>query len=557
MLLQLLTLIGALGMFLYGMTLMSSGLQKAAGASLRKVLAKMTSNPFKGVLSGLGVTTAIQSSSATTVLVVGFVSAGLLTLSQAIGVIMGANIGTTVTAWIISIFGFKFDIAVLAVPLMGLAFVLTLSKRDRLRNIGDCLVGFCLLFLGLSLMKSSVPDISSSPEVLSFIQNWSGHGFASVLLFLVVGSVMTLVLQSSSATVALTLIMLNMGWIGFDMAAAMVLGENIGTTITANIAAAVGNENAKRAALAHTIFNLFGVVWALALFNPFVQLIEWGAAQLTSDPSTQPIYGISLLHTTFNLINTTLLIWFVPVIEKLVCKIVPAKKKKSDTDEPHLRYINAGLISTPELGLSEANRELVHFAEIMQRGFDYTAGAIAQANNPDGFGPLREKLIKYEAISDRIEYEIVNFIIHLDKDNMSDSSIAKERSIIRISGELESLGDSAEAIGRSIASLEAHDRKLSTEQLDKLATMTELVRHAHGVMVENLRREDRLTDISNAEAAERAINEWRDKCKAEALAQIEGKGEGYFESVFFITLLEALEDMGDFLINISQAGVRR
>ena len=301
---NLFTLLGALGMFLYGMNMMSTGLQKTAGNGLRRLLGTMTSNPFKGVLTGFGVTAAIQSSSATTVMVVGFVSAGLLTLGQAIGVIMGANIGTTMTAWIIAVFGFKADISALAVPLMGLGFIMSLSKKDKLRNISELIIGFSLLFLGLSLMKSSMPDLSQSPEVLGFIRNWSGRGFLSVLLFLLLGTMLTLILQSSSATVAITLIMLDMGWIEFDIAAAMVLGENIGTTITANIAAMVGNVNAKRAALAHTVFNVFGVIWALAAFTPFVRFIQWLVSLITDDPQTSLVYGISMFHTVFNLITT-------------------------------------------------------------------------------------------------------------------------------------------------------------------------------------------------------------------------------------------------------------
>ena len=332
MLLQILTLVGALGMFLYGMNMMSSGLQKAAGDRLRNFLSAMTSNPFKGVLTGLGITSVIQSSSATTVMVVSFVNAGLLTLAQAISVIMGANIGTTVTAWLVSWLGFKADISILAVPLMALGFVFSLSKKDKRRNISELIVGFSLLFLGLSLMKNSVPDLQQTPEVLSFIQGWQGLGFGSVLIFLVLGTVLTLVLQSSSATMALTLIMLNMGWIRFDMACAMVLGENIGTTITANIAAAVGNTPAKRAALAHTIFNVFGVIWALIAFPVFLRLIGWitagvfgvpnpAAADFTvevlhdanglpiqTDSQTAALYGLSMLHTLFNTINTCILI---------------------------------------------------------------------------------------------------------------------------------------------------------------------------------------------------------------------------------------------------------
>lgn len=553
MITQLLTLAGALGMFLYGMSLMSTGLQKAAGSGLRKLLGRMTSNPIKGALTGLGVTSVIQSSSATTVMVVGFVSAGLLTLNQAISVIMGANIGTTMTAWIISIFGFKADISTLAIPLMILAFILTSSKKDKRRNIGEFLMGFCLLFLGLSIMKSSVPDISSSPESIAFLQKWSGHGFLSVLLFLLAGTVLTLILQSSSATVALTLIMLNMGWIGFEIAAAMVLGENIGTTITANIAAAVGNTNARRAALAHTVFNLFGVFWALAIFNPFVDAIQWGASKLTADKGTQLVYGLSLLHTTFNLINTGLLIGFIPSIGKLVCKIIPGRPVDVTTDEPRLKYINAGLISTPELGLTEATHETLHFASIMRQGLDYINNAITNANDATAFGPWREKLVKYEAISDRIEYEIVSFLNKLDKDSLSAESLSNIRSIIRITSELESLGDSGEAISRSISTLESYHRRLTSVHLDRLSTMTELVRHAYDVMIFNLEHIDSISEIANAEAAERAINEWRNKCRDEDFADIERKGESYFESVFFTDILEELENMGDFLINISQS----
>ena len=275
-------------MFLYGMNLMSSGLQKAAGDRLRGFLSAMTSNPFKRVLTGLGITAVIQSSSATTVMVVSFVNAGLLTLTQAIGVIMGANIGTTVTAWLVSWLGFKADISILAVPMMIFGFIFSNSKKSSRRNYGELIVGFCLLFLGLSFMKESVPDLKQTPEVLQFITQWTGYGFGSVLIFLVFGTILTLILQSSSATMAITLIMLSMGWIPFQMACAMVLGENIGTTITANIAASVGNTAAKRAALSHTIFNVFGVIWALALYKPFLGLVG----------SVIELFGLCLLYTS-------------------------------------------------------------------------------------------------------------------------------------------------------------------------------------------------------------------------------------------------------------------
>lgn len=549
----ILTLAGALGMFLYGMNMMSTGLQKAAGGSLRNLLGRMTSNPFKGVLTGFGVTATIQSSSATTVMVVGFVSAGLLTLAQAIGVIMGANIGTTMTAWIIAVFGFKADISILSVPLMGLGFVLSQSKKDKVRNISELVIGFALLFLGLSLMKGAVPDLNSSPEVLAFITDWSGHGFVSVLLFLGLGTILTLILQSSSATVALTLIMLNMGWIKFDMAAAMVLGENIGTTITANLAASIGNVDAKRAALAHTVFNLFGVCWALAIFNPFVHFIQWIVSFISVDESTSMVYGISMLHTVFNLINTLIMIWFTKQIERLVTKIIKEKPAAAAVPEPKIKYLDYGLVSTPELALSEAIRETIHFGEIMKNGLEYVEKSIHYSDDSQKMGLYREKLVKYEEISDRIEYEIVKFLGDLDKDGLSEPSKEKVRALIRIAGELESLGDSGEAISRSILHMNAYGRKLSPEHLSKLEHMTCLLSDACEDMIFNLENHSSIRDIHNAESDERAINEYRDECRSEVLDIIDNVGDSYFETVFYLNILEELEVMGDFIINISQA----
>ena len=414
--LQIFTLLGALGMFLYGMNLMSSGLQKSAGDRLRTLLSAMTSNPFKGVLTGLSITSIIQSSSATTVMVVSFVNAGLLTLAQAIGVIMGANIGTTVTAWLVSWLGFKSDISILAVPLMLFGFLFSNSKKNQRKNIGELIVGFSLLFLGLSFMKESVPDLGQTPEVLEFVKAWSGHGFGSVLIFFALGTILTLVLQSSSATMAITLIMLSMGWIPFDMACAMVLGENIGTTITANIAAAVANTQAKRAAMSHTIFNVFGVIWALILYSPFLGLIGriielFGLPNPAAEgftvtgPNTESgiaaLYGLSMLHTLFNTINTFILIWFIKYIEKVVIWLI-----KTPANQEHeafrLKYISAGPLATPELAVEQAFDEIIHFAQISKNGLSYAKSAINEKES-DKFEELRGKLIKYEEFSDRIE----------------------------------------------------------------------------------------------------------------------------------------------------------
>jgi len=552
MVLSLLTLVGALGMFLYGMNMMSAGLQKAAGDGLRRFLASITSNPFKGVVTGLGVTGVIQSSSATTVMVVSFVNAGLLTLTQAISVIMGANIGTTLTAWIIALFGFKADISVLAVPLMAVGFVMSLSKKGTFRNIGEVVVGFSLLFLGLSFMKNSVPDLSANPEVLSFIQSWAGHGLWSVLLFLMVGSILTLVLQSSSATVALTLIFLNLGWIQFDMAAAMVLGENIGTTITANIAAAVGNANARRAALAHTIFNLFGVIWAIALFKPFIGLIEWVINTLGMGNSAEtPLYSVSMLHTLFNIINTSLLIWFIPQIEKIVTKMI--KEKGPAEENGKLVYINAGLIPTPELALSEAEKEVTHFAKIMQKGFSYIKDAITTSDTEAEFAAMKEKLVKYEEISDRIEYEVVNYLNKIDRDSLSDGSALRIKSIYRIVGEMESLGDSGESISRVISRAINHKQKLSEEHKKNLLDMAVLLDRAYDAMAYNLENAAKIKNIDNAIAAEIDINEKRDTLRERELEKVDNNGGAYFEGVYYLSVLEEMEKMGDFIINISQS----
>ncbi|MBS7273641.1 MAG: Na/Pi cotransporter family protein [Bacteroidales bacterium] len=552
MVLSILTLVGALGLFLYGMNLMSSGLQKAAGSGLRKFLSSITSNPVKGVVTGMGVTAVIQSSSATTVMVVGFVNAGLLTLTQAISVIMGANIGTTFTAWIIALFGFKADVSILAVPLMALGFILSVSKKGRWRDISEFVVGFSLLFLGLSFMKNSVPDLQSSPEVLQFLQSWSGHGALSVLLFVLVGSVLTLILQSSSATVALTLIFLNMGWIQFDMAAAMVLGENIGTTITANIAASVGNPNARRAALAHTVFNIFGVIWAIILFRPFLSLIQFIISCLGLGASEQaPLYSISMLHTVFNLINTTLLIWFIPMIEKFVCAVI--KDREGEERPEKLVYINAGLIPTPELAVAEAEKEVLHFGSVMHKGLEHIKMAVENSGNEGAFRPWKDKLVKYEEISDRIEYEVVNFLNKVSRDHLSDDTKLQIKSLYRIVGELESLGDSGDAISRLIDRAIQHGQKLSKEHEDGIYEMITLVEHAYDAMEYNLKNSATIRDIDNAIDAEISLNKLRDKLRDSQIENLDKEGEKYFEVVFFLSLVEALEKMGDYIINISQS----
>ena len=565
--LQIFTLLGALGMFLYGMNLMSSGLQKASGDKLRGFLSAMTSNPFKGVMTGLGITTVIQSSSATTVMVVSFVNAGLLTLVQAIGVIMGANIGTTVTAWLVSWLGFKADISILAIPLMAFGFLFSNSKKNQRQNFGELIVGFCLLFLGLSFMKESVPDLNETPQVLEFVKSWSSHGFSSVLIFLFFGTVLTLVLQSSSATMAITLIMLSMGWIPFNMACAMVLGENIGTTITANIAASVGNTQAKRAAMSHTIFNVFGVMWALLLFKPFLALVGYlielcglpnpasagfSVSGSTSVEGTAALYGLSMLHTLFNTINTLILIWFVKYIEKAVVWIIKAPENK-ETETFRLKYISAGPVATPELATEQAFDEIIHFAQISRTGLGYAKMAISE-NDSNKFEELRAKLVKYEEISDRIEYEIASFLNGVSLGDISEATSIKIKAMYKIIGELESLGDSGEAISRILSRRNIHNKKFSTDAICNLQKMADTLDVAYGVMLENLEAAHKgtLVDISNAYNAENHINELRNTLRESEIEEMENGEKNYQESVYYLDIVNELERMGDFIINISQ-----
>lgn len=567
--LQVFTLIGALSMFLYGMNLMSSGLQKAAGNKLRGFLSAMTSNPFKRVVTGLGVTTLIQSSSATTVLVVSFVNAGLLTLVQAIGVIMGANIGTTVTAWLVSWLGFKADISILAIPLMTLGFLFSNSKKDKRKNMGELIVGFSLLFLGLSFMKESVPDLRQTPEVLEFVRQWSGHGFGSILLFFSFGTILTLILQSSSATMAITLIMLSMGWIPFPMACAMVLGENIGTTITANIAASVGNFQAKRAALSHTIFNVFGVIWALILYKPLLALVgkitsvifgipnpaEEGFAVTASDSpeATSALYGLSMLHTLFNTLNTCILIWFTKFIAKTVSLII---KEPENTQKPifKLQYIQGGPLATAELATEQAFKEVIHFAQISRNGLGYVRSALNETG-ATAFEEIRGKLVKYEEISDRIEYEIATYLNAIPAEGISERTSATIKAIYKIIGELESLGDSGESVSRILSRRNIHNKVFDAESIKKLNIMLDAVDNAYKVMIENLELgfSNKLVTIDNAYSAEERINYLRNDFKEEEILGIDSGKKNYQTSVYYMDILSELEKMGDYMINVSQS----
>ena len=565
-------------MFLYGMALMSEGLQKSAGDRLRAFMAKMTSNAFKRVLTGTVVTCLVQSSSATTIMVVSFVNAGLLTLGNAIGVIMGANIGTTLTAWITSL-GFSVNIALFAVPMMGIGFVLHSSKKATMKNIGQFLMGFAVMYVGLTFMKDCSNEILGQYQtgMMDFFGSINGFGFGSILLFLIAGAVLTIVLQASSATMAITMLLAASGLIDFKLAVAMVLGENIGTTITANIAAAVANTSAKRAARAHTIFNIVGVVWVLCAFGPIVKLIcvimegldfynpmeasrqlalvaQSGtelAPELMDTYKNSLLYGIAMLHTLFNITNTLVLIWFTPLIEKAVVWLV--KEPKGETEVYRLKYISGGPLHTAELSLQEAKLELIHFAEICRNGFGYVREAINEQDQTK-FDELNDKLIKYEEITDRIEYEIATYLNEVSKNELSQESSDKVKAMYKIIGEMESLGDSGESIGRILKRKEAHGKVFDKTILDRLNKMIDLIMKAYDVMIVNLKNEN-LRDISNALNCEYNINECRNHLREEHIVNIESDSYNYLTGVYYMDVLAELEKIGDFLINISQAVV--
>ncbi len=578
--LNVFSVLGGLAMFLYGMALMSEGLQKSAGDRLRAFMASMTSNAFKRVLTGTAVTALVQSSSATTIMVVSFVNAGLLTLGNAIGVIMGANIGTTLTAWITSL-GFSVNIALFAVPVMGFGFVMHSSKKATVKNMGQFLMGFAIMYVGLTFMKDCSNAILDNYQtgMMNFFGSINGFGFGSVLLFLIAGAVLTIVLQASSATMAITMLLAASGLIDFKLAVAMVLGENIGTTITANIAASVANTSAKRAARAHTIFNLIGVIWVLALFRPIVSLIcvimeglnfynpMEASAQLayianngiTADPELietykdSLLYGIAMLHTLFNVTNTCVLIWFVPLIEKAVVWLV--KDPKGENEVFRLKYISGGPLSTAELSIAEAQQEVIHFAEICRNGFGYIRNAVNE-QNAEKFDALNEKLIKYEEITDRIEYEIATYLNEVSKNEISEESADKIKAMYKIIGEMESLGDSGEAIGRILKRKNIHGKEFDKSILDRLNKMMDLVQKSYDVMIENLKT-DNLKDISNAENCEYNINECRNHLREEHIINIESNSYNYLTGVYYMDVLAELEKIGDFMINISQAAVVR
>lgn len=551
-LLKVLEIVGALGLFLFGMKSMSDGLQKLAGDKMRTILSKMTSNRFSGVLTGLGVTTLIQSSSATTVMVVSFVNAGLLTLTGAIAVIMGANIGTTVTAWIISLFGFKFSISVIIFPVIAIATPFMFIKGKE--SLGEFLIGFALLFMGLEALKAGVPDFKQ-PEyapVLEFIGSMSNYGYLSYLLFVLIGTILTVVIQSSSAMMAVTLVMCAQGLIGFEVAAALVLGENIGTTITANISALMANSTAKRAALAHLVFNVIGVTWILILFKPFLYLISQLVLSIEGinpmlDSAAVPV-ALSCFHSFFNVTNTLLLVWFIPAIEKIVNKLIPSNEE----EEFRLKFIPSGFMSAGELSIEPAKKEIEAFSKRVVRMYDFIP-ELFELNDDKKFEQLMSRTHKYEEITDRMEVEIANYLTKVSENGMSLGASQEISAMLRIVDNLESIGDSCYQLSLTIDSKRKQNIAYSQEMNEKLQKMFSLVKEAVLEMNNNLSDNYHNVTIDKAKELEHQINEYRDQLRAEHTEAVKQNEYSYQTGISYSTMYAQCEKLADFAINVTEA----
>ena len=572
---QILKMLGCLALFLFGMNLMSSSLQRFAGKGLRSFIEKMTSNTGKCLFTGFLVTVLVQSSTATTLMLVSFVNAGLMTLRSAIGVIMGANIGTTVTAWLFAVsMDGSFSLGAIAIPLIFVGFVLSsFFKKQKTKDFGSFLIGFAFLFLGLSMLKDTSYPLLSSEGVRNFLAPITDMGLSTVL-FIIIGAVMTFCLQSSAAATSITMLLLACGVITFPNAVAFILGENIGTTITSNLAATSTNISSKRTARAHLVFNLFGSILVIALFQPYMRLNAYIVEALgfpnpltcdftllsqtgltgealqaqTSLASSLP-YSVAIVHSLFNIITTLILVWFIPQLEKLVMKMVPNKEEEKEVF--HLVYIGKGNANLAELSITEARKEINHFGEICAKGFGYVRQAI-QESESDKFDEFRDKLVKYEEITDRIEFEIATYLNQVSQNEISDQARMQVKAYFKIIGEMESLGDSGEAISRLLQRKRDHNKVFNDLMRKRIGEMLDTMQNAYDVMNANL-AEANVTDITNAYTAEDAINDMRDVLREEHLKNMEVKSYDYTAGVYYFDLIQELETMGDFMINISQA----
>ena len=591
-LIDLLTLIGSIGLFLYGMKLMSEGLQKAAGDRLRNILAWMTNNRLVGALTGILVTALIQSSSATTVMIVSFVNAGLLSLGQSMAVIMGANVGTTATAWILYLGGFKVNLAAASIPIVAFTLPMMFSQKNSWKSWGEVLLGFAFLFMGLDLLNHSVPDLRSNPELFAAIQNYADMGWISVVLFAFIGMIITIVVQSSSVTFAITLVICSKGWISFEMAAALVLGSNIGTCITPIIASASGNIWAKRSAMGHLLFNVFGSVWVLALYYPFMKLVIWLSSLGQGDPTallsfvnntdpaiinalnegtldlTDPInqqlattfaanqayvsFGLSIFHTLFNAINICVMIWLTGLYVKIVTKLIPSKPTEEE-GESHLKFITAGMLSTSELSILQARKEIQLYGERAQRMFGLVRDLFHETDDKE-FTSKYSRIQKYENISDRMEMEIAEYLTKVSAGRLSDESKHQVQMKLRVISEIESVADSCYNLARTLQRRFQQPEKFPEDINGNIELMFNLIESGLQNMC-NVLCEEHIDQsyVNSAQNIENEINNYRNQLKLQNVIAV---NEGYYNYPVATTYMDTIvecEKMGDYIVNVVEA----
>lgn len=530
---------------------MSEGIQKVAGEKLREIMSAMTSNRFFGVFTGLIITSLVQSSSATTVMTVSFVNAGLLTLGESISVIMGANIGTTITGWLISIFGFKVNIASITLPIIAVGLPLMFSNKSNLKSWSEVLIGFALLFMGLDALKGSVPDLKGNPEVLEFLGNFSDLGVWSLIISIGIGTLLTIIVQSSSAAMALTLVLLNQDVITLEMAAGIVMGENIGTTITANLAAIVANTQAKRSARAHFIFNVFGVIWMIFAFPLFMRLTDLMTpvfSTIFQDDSPTEL-SLALFHTTFNLTNTFILIWFIPIIENVVSKLV---QPKTEEEKSHLEYISGSMMGTSELSVLEAKKEVAKFGKLALRMHSFTE-TIINERDAKAIAHFNEKLAHYEQITDKIEIEIADYLLKISEGEMSEVTSLRVRSMLAIVGDLERIGDIYYQISKTYERKQKEKAWFTPEQRSYLNEMVALLQTALENMCANLEANYDQVTLEKAEDIEKNINKLRNKLRKVHLKSMENRDYNMKSGIYYTDLFNSLEKIGDHVVNVTEA----
>lgn len=558
-------LIGALALLMFGMKTMSDSLQKMAGPQLRHVLGTMTTNRLTGILTGTLITAAVQSSTATTVMTVSFVNAGLLTLAQAISVIMGANIGTTLTAWIMSA-GFSFNITDFVWPAFFIAIILIYSKKRKI--IGDFIFGISFMFLGLGTLRQTGidMDLAHNQPVLDFFASFDPHSFQTTITFLIIGSILTMCVQSSAAVMAITMILCSTGVLPIYQGIALVMGENIGTTVTSNVAALTANTQARRAAMAHMVFNIFGVLWILCIFHPFIHLVcgwvGFDDAMEKTDPhfvanATKLSFVLAAFHTTFNLANTFILVWFIPQIEKLVCKII-RPKKNTDEDDFRLRFIQSGIMKTPEISVLEAQKEIHCFAERIQRMFGMVKTLLGETNE-EKFVKLYSRIEKYEGISDNMEIEIAKYLDQVSDSHLSDETKAKIRAMLREISEIESIGDSCFNIARTLNRRFKGKEDFITSQYEHMHQMMELTDNALTQMNITLVGHKGDNDANLSFNIENEINNYRNQLKSQNINDVNNHLYTYAIGTMYMDIIQECEKLGDYVVNVVEArmGVRQ